>query len=657
MTAELPPQFRFEELVVGSANRLAVTAARAVAESPGAVYNPLFVYARPGLGKTHLLGAIGHAARAINAQLVVEYLTLDEFLEAFHAAIASGGGDAYRRRLLEVNLLLLDDVQFLAGRREMQAELLRVTDAMAAAGRQLVLASDRPPGDIPSLDERLARRLGGGLVVDIGIPDYETRVAILHRRAGQRQLELAAAVLEGIAEPEPESVRELLGALNRVAAMQAVSDAPITAEEAREASAQLSSAGRRPVRAPVPAVAGEMFGAGPVDEFTDFLQDVMATVTEQVESWRRRIGEAMLRWEGEGYRVDRLAALLDQELAEDPASELAAFERDVARLRVLHADVADLAPDLASDAVLRNPDQLAAAEALRERAAAAAEPPPGPSPHWNLDTFLEGQGNRMAVQAARAIIEEPGTRYNPLVIAGPSGNGKTHFLHAVGNAIAAGGRRVACASTQVFVDELIAAIEQESVPRWRARWRRADALLLDDIQFLAGKERSQEELFLLFNEFQEQGRQMVFSAGVQPAHLSGIEPRLLTRFEGGLVADLPSPDRELRQRAVERLLAAKLDAVDPELAAYVAARPADSMRSTLGLVQRVLHAAESRGVPPTALLAREALEGGSTRGSSRRSTMVRSSGVVHGGAGIAQNREKMIGDWPDPASRLIEDWR
>jgi chromosomal replication initiation ATPase DnaA len=657
MTAELPPQFRFEELVVGASNRLAVTAARAVAESPGTVYNPLFVYSRPGLGKTHLLAAIGHAARAIDDRLTAEYLTLDEFVESVHAAIAAGQGDAYRRRFLDVGLLLLDDVQFLAGRREMQAELLRVSDAMQAAGRQIVLASDRPPGDIPSLDERLARRFGGGLVVDIGSPDFETRAAILRRRAEQRELQLAPGVIEAMAEPDVESVRELLGVLNRVIALQAVSDAPVTPDEARAAAVQAGAtvrANASPVPEPEPAAVAS---GGVVDEFTDFLQDVMATVSEQVESWRGRIAEAMLRWEGEGYTVSRLAKLLDQELSHDPAADIAAFEGDVLRLGQLRAEIEALAPDLARSPVLRDPDQLAAAEALREQAEAGSEPLPGPSPHWSMDTFIEGQGNRVAVRAARAVIDEPGTRYNPLVIVGATGNGKTHFLHAVGNLLAAAGHVVACTSAHAFVDELIASLEQDRVPRWRARWRRPAVLLLDDIQQLAGKERSQEELFLLFNEYQEQQKQMVFTSALPLAQLQGIESRLLTRFEGGLVVELPSPDHELRQRAVERLLAARLEVVDPELASYVASRPSDSMRAALGLVQRVLHDAEARGVPPTAMAARDALEGANGRSAVRRASKVRSSGVVPGGAGAMRNHEKMIWTWPDLSSRLIEEWR
>ena len=652
MTADLNPQFRLEGLVVGAANRLAVTAGRAVAESPGAVYNPLLVYARPGLGKTHLLVAIGHAARAIDPRIVVEYLTLDEFVEAFHAAIAAGQGDSYRRRFLDVGLLLVDDVQFLAHRREMQAELLRVVDAMQAVGRQIVLTSDRPPAEIEALDERLIRRFGGGLVIDIAAPDYETRVAILRRRAEERKAEFAPGVIEAVADLEIDNVRELIGALNRLVAGQAVSDAPLSAAEARGLIA--GTLARRP--APAPARAPELVPAsGAVDEFADFLQEVSATVSQQVEAWRARVAEAMLRWEGEGYRVARLQALLESDVVADPESELRAFESDIEKLRAMQAEVEGLAPDLAGVPALRDPGDLAAAEALVAKARQGAAPPPPPSPHWLLDEFMESGSNRMAVQAARSIATAPGTKYNPLVITGAAGNGKTHLLHGLGNALVARGLSVACVSGNEFVDELISAIERETVGLWRARYRHAEALLLDDVHVVSGKDRSQEELFVLFNHLMERGRQMVFTSDVPLGELEALEPRLRTRLEGGLVVELPAPDRELRERAIERILSARLESVDPEFASYVAGRPADSMRASLALVQRVLNAAEARQVAPTAGLARDVLEGAAAR--PRRSPPARPSGVAApSGAGV-RSREKMVWEWPDVAARMIEEFR
>ena len=185
------------------------------------------------MGKTHLLMGIGHAARAINPRLSVEYLTLDEFVESFHAAIAAGQGEAYRRRFIDVDLLLVDDVQFLTHRREMQSELLRLTDALQTANRQIVLTSDRPPAEIEALDERLIRRFAGGLVIDIAAPDYETRVAILRRKAEERRAKFGEGVLEAVASLAIDNVRELLGALNRLVAFQAVSDTPLKPAQAR----------------------------------------------------------------------------------------------------------------------------------------------------------------------------------------------------------------------------------------------------------------------------------------------------------------------------------------------------------------------------------------------------------------------------------------
>src|SRR5262245_15441787 len=141
----LDGRFRFENYVVGAANKLAVAAARAVAESPGAAYNPLFIYSGSGLGKTHLLAAIGHRARELQPSLDIEYVSLDDFVDQLHAAISSGQADAFRRRWQQLDVLLLDDVQFLTAKRETQSEMLRLFNALHGSGKQIVMASDRPP--------------------------------------------------------------------------------------------------------------------------------------------------------------------------------------------------------------------------------------------------------------------------------------------------------------------------------------------------------------------------------------------------------------------------------------------------------------------------------------------------------------------------------
>jgi chromosomal replication initiator protein len=673
VTVTLNPLYRFETFVVGAANRLAVTAAKAVAEAPGTVYNPLFLYARPGLGKTHLLMGVGHAARSINPRLAVEYLTLDEFVEAFHAAIAAGQGEAYRKRFLDVDLLLVDDVQFLTHRREMQAELLRLTDALQTANRQIVLTSDRPPAEIEALDERLIRRFAGGLIIDVAAPDYETRVAILRRKAEERRAAFADGVLEAVAGLGIDNVRELLGTLNRMIAHQAVSDAPLTPEQARqliggtagqrnggpaeESDAPIASVTSEPEPDPSRAVPPSRRPAEN-DEFSDFLSEIHATVALQVDAWRTQLGAAILRWQGEGYRTGRLEALLDADVAPDPDQAVQGFERDVERLRGMEAEAAELAPELAGSPAFRDPADMAAAEALLLRARNGAVPPPAPSPIWQLADLVEGAGTRVALQAARVVAEEPGARYNPLVLVGGSGAGKTHLLHAVGNLLAqrcAG--PVACLSAPEFTAELIDAIDRDTVNAWRQRYRRCVALLLDDVHLIGEKDRTQEELFLLFNLLVESGRQLVFTSARAPAAITGLEPRLRTRLEGGLVVELPAPDPEVREAVVARELTARVGTIDPELAAYLASRPADSVRVVVAQLQRVLNASEARGQAASAALAREVLDGVLPAPVARKPGPNRSSGIVAPTAGGARSREKTVWEWPEIGDRLLEEWR
>lgn len=666
MTTQLSPQLRFDGFVVGAANRLAVTAARAVAESPGTGYNPLFIYARPGLGKTHLLMAIGHAAQAINPALNVEYVTLDDFVEAFHTAVGAGQGDVYRRRFAEADILLLDDVQFVAHRRETQAELLRLVDQMQASGRQIVLSSDRPPADIEAFDERLLRRVAGGLVIDIAPPDYETRVAILRRKAEERQVTFQPRVLEAVAALALESVRELIGALNRLVAFQAAGNGPLDADQARLVLGVRATAADVPVEGAVaeeaaeeddvvaPPVADGKVDAPPVDEFGDFLSEVADTLTRQVEGWRRRVEEAVARWEGQGYRTDRLRGLLERGVDGDPAEALASFVADIETLQTMRAEAEALAAELANDPVFRNPDGIPEAGAFLEKAREEGAPPPEPEPVWAFDDLVESEGNRVALRSAREAASRPGVAYNPLVIIGGAGVGKTHLLHAVGNLLqSAPQAAVACLSAQDFSEELIEAIERERIAPWRARYRRVTAFLLDDVQLLAHRERTQEELYLLYNQLVEQGAQLVFTASAEPAEIDGFEERLSSRMSGGLVVHLPAPEREVRQAVIERLLGARYGKADAELASYLAGRPAESVRAVQALVQRIEAAADARHTDPDVALAREVLEGTAPR-APRPAPGVRTSGV---GAGGFRSPEKGVWEWPDLSERLIEEWR
>jgi chromosomal replication initiator protein len=642
---------RFDNYVVGSANRLAVAAARAVAESPGGVYNPLFVYGSSGLGKTHLIGAIGNEAMARAPGLTVEYLSLEDFIEQIHAAVAVGEMERFKQRYGRVDVLLLDDMQFLTGRRETQSELLRLLNALQGSGRQIVMTSDRPPSEISDVDERLISRLSGGLIVDIGVPDFETKVAILRGKAEERKVSFAPGVIEELARLDFTSVRELQGAMNRLVAQQSL-DGTLTPAQVRSvlgvatAPPPVPRAEPEPEPEPVSAPAGH--------EFFSFVTNIATTVAAQIEPWKVRVGETVAYWAGEGYRTAALERLMAEPVA-PPNYEavLRGYGHAVEQLRQLEAKVTTVDPSLGGDEVFRDPERLGEAAAFVERALTGAVPPQGPQSAFERRAFQESASNQMAVRAADAVIAEPGQRYNPLFIAGPSGTGKTHLLNAIGNELArrgGGTARVACVGAQLFIDELIAALQEGQIERFRARYRAADALLIDDVQFVAGKERTQEELFHVFNHFHSAGKQLVLVSDVPPKTIEGLEDRLRSRFEGGLVAELEAPDRALRAKLFARFLA-DAGEVDPALLQYLAERPVSSVRELIGVVHRLQAAVESRGEALTLAAARLELEPAGTAVTAPPATVRQAADMFF------LDDEKIVWEWPDVVGRLVEELR
>ena len=657
---------RFDNYVVGSANRLAVAAARAVAESPGRVYNPLFVYSGSGLGKTHLMGAIGNAILERHEGVQVEYVTLDDFVGELHAAVGAGEREAFAQRWERVGLLLIDDVQFLTGQRETQNEMLRLLNALQWGHNQIVMASDRPPTEIADVDERLITRLSGGLVVDIAAPDFETRVAILQAKGVERGAAFGPGVIEAVAQHPFANVRELQGALNRLIAQQESGPTPIAAHEVQ---ALLEAPADRPT-----AASSVVAPVSALGEFESFLTDIASAVTQQVESWRMRVGETISQWAASGYRTSVLEALLDEpEAPPHWEAVLRGFGGVIDRLRSVEAQTTTLDTALAGHPAFRDPERLQEAEQLLERAMAASAPPPGPSPVFSRADFEVGASNQMAARAIDSVIAEPGVRYNPLFVHGPSGVGKTHLLHALGNELVhatGGAARVAVVSAQDFMDELITALREGTVGQWRARYRSVDALLVDDVQFVAGKERTQDELFHVFNALHADGKQVVLVSDRTPKELDGLEQRLRSRFEGGLVVRMSAPDVELRTRLTARLLANLTASPPAELVEYVAARPAASVRELIGTVNRIAAEAGATGGAVTLAVARAALDEAEPmppadvaahpavpetapapmRPTPRYMTIIP-------GESLFLDDEKMVLDWPDVAGRVIEELR
>jgi chromosomal replication initiator protein len=218
----LNPRFTFEQFVIGPSNRLAHAAALSVAEMPSQAYNPLFIYGPPGLGKTHLLHAVGNYVTAFGGGLVVRYATAEEFTNAFLSALRTKHLDDFKQRFRGVDVLLIDDVQFLERKTHSEEELFHTFNALYDAGSQLVITCDRLPGDLDDLEERLRERFAAGLVTDIQRPDLATRRAILRARARQDDVAVPDAVLEILAEGVTTNVRALEGAMIRLVALSSL---------------------------------------------------------------------------------------------------------------------------------------------------------------------------------------------------------------------------------------------------------------------------------------------------------------------------------------------------------------------------------------------------------------------------------------------------
>jgi chromosomal replication initiator protein len=231
----LNERYSFERFVVGGNNQMAAAACRAVAESLGRMYNPLFVYGGVGLGKTHLMHAIGHAILGRNSGKRVAYVSSERFTNELIASIQDGRMADFRRRYRDVDLLLIDDVHFLGEKERTQEEFFHTFNALHDAQRQIVMTSDRPPKEIPGLEERLVSRFEWGLVTDIKPPDLETRVAILRKKAEDDQIALSDEVLEFIARNCRSNVRELEGAIIKLLAYSSLTRREPTTELAREA--------------------------------------------------------------------------------------------------------------------------------------------------------------------------------------------------------------------------------------------------------------------------------------------------------------------------------------------------------------------------------------------------------------------------------------
>lgn len=266
----LNPKYKFDTFVVGSNNKLAHSAALAAAESPGEVYNPLYIYGGAGLGKTHLMHSIGHFTLERNPGIKVLYVTSENFTNEVISCIRSGDAikmNKMRDKYRTVDILMIDDIQFIIGKESTQEEFFHTFNTLHSAGKQIILSSDKPPKDMETLEERLRSRFEWGLIADIQPPDYETRMAILQKNAENYNKEIDNEVLSYIAENVKSNIRELEGALNKILAFSKLNKVDINLAYAEEALKDVIYPNKAREFTPsfIIEVVAEHFGVNPED--------------------------------------------------------------------------------------------------------------------------------------------------------------------------------------------------------------------------------------------------------------------------------------------------------------------------------------------------------------------------------------------------------
>ena len=530
--AELDPRLTFGSFVVGPSNQLASAAARRAAESPGTSYNPLFLYSAPGLGKTHILTAIAHKSDEDEASRKVEYMALEEYLDRLERSLQAGQSDGLRYLYGDLDILLVDDVQFLTDQPEAQEMLLKTLERLTAAGGQIVLASDRPPADINGLNARLLSRFSGGLIVDLGAPEYETPRGNHSQEGGGARAEASRRASRRPWPRRPSrTCARLGGVLNKIFAMQDLEDRRVSLDDVGALMAEQDKAASL---------------AGGSEEFDDFLDDLASSVADAVEDreepWQKAIRETIDSAERQGVSALRLEALQDGSEPEAWEKIVEDFKADIQRLNEIDNELERLGnpwPE-AAQGILEDPGRLEEAEALltsvRERQRPFPKLGEGSQLH-DLDGF-----ENIAMKAAAQLVGEERPEYNPLYVwSSDEGIGRT-LLAAVGRTYreAHPDSRMAVGSVEVFANDFIRALGDGVAGAWRERWWTVDLLLVHRIQELSETERAQDEFFHLFEALKRRGARIMLAADRPPSAIDSIDDHLRSRFEGGLVLELSS---------------------------------------------------------------------------------------------------------------------
>jgi chromosomal replication initiation ATPase DnaA len=635
LMTDLDPKLTFDSFVVGPANRLASAAAKRSADAPGTSYNPLFIYASSGLGKTHILSAVAHHAQKANARLRVTYQTLEGYLGELEKALETGSRDAMRDRYRDLDILLLDDVQFLAGQPEAQEMLLGSLDSLTASGSQIVLASDRPPAEINGLDSRLVSRFSGGLIVDIASPEYETRVAIIRKKADEGGQKLAAGVAEALARFPARNIRELGGALNKVFAVQDLEDRQVTPDEVARMLGQAPAQTEAAVQPAAPAP-----GRTAADEFASFMDELSAslatTVEKQEEEWRKLFRTTAEAAEREGFNASRLRSLMEGKEPAGWEQTASKFSADLARLREIEAELDRLGnpwPE-AAQGVVREPDKLAEAEALLQSVRERMHPFRVLAPGAKL-ADLRGFPT-IALKAADQLIGPDKPKYNPIYLWSRDPRAAQSVLAGAGRSFKVANARVAVTSVAEFAEDFIRALSAGVAGAWRERWWTVDLLLVHETEGLSGTERAQDEFFHLFEALKRRGSRVLFAANRPPAEIEGIDERLRSRFEGGLVLEVDT------QAPLER---------NPVVLVDAAAAPAQPTEQDIWA-----GTGKEKEAPAVAPLDQLVGESGMIMAKQEKKAPAPPPAPEAPGRSWIASGEKVVWNWPALEDRLVEDF-
>ena len=266
MSSTLNPKYTFDSFVIGNSNRFAHAASLAVAESPAKAYNPLFIYGGVGLGKTHLMHAIGNEILRNNKNSKILYVTSENFTNQLINAIKDNTNDQFRNKYRSIDILLIDDIQFIAGKERIQEEFFHTFNTLYESGKQIILSSDKPPKDIQLLEDRLKSRFEWGIMADISNPDYETRLAILRKKAQLDNILIDDEILSTIATRIDSNIRELEGTLNKLIATASLTHSPITLEMAEKAINDIVSQKEKVISSEfIQETVGKYFNINPKD--------------------------------------------------------------------------------------------------------------------------------------------------------------------------------------------------------------------------------------------------------------------------------------------------------------------------------------------------------------------------------------------------------